>query len=99
MSDDDESDDYIPCKVVLLGETGVGKTSILARYVSGTFSQLVMTSTGSSFVSKIIEVDINNKIKFQIWDTAGQEKYRSLAKIFYQNAAVAILVYNKTKFF
>ena len=92
----DEEEDYIPCKVVLLGEAGVGKTSLLTRFVSGTFSQLVMSSTGSSFVTKNIEIDENNKIKFQIWDTAGQEKYRSLAKIFYQSAAVAILVYDIT---
>ncbi len=93
MSDDEENE-YIPCKVVLLGETGVGKTSILTRYVSGTFSQLVMTSTGSSFVTKNIEVDNKNKVKFQIWDTAGQEKYRSLAKIFYKDARIIILVYS-----
>ena len=91
----DEEEEYIPCKVVLLGETGVGKTSILTRYVAGSFSQLVMTSTSSTYVTKNIVVD-NNKIKFQIWDTAGQEKYRSLAKIFYQSAAVAILVYDIT---
>ena len=94
MSDDEE--EYIPCKVVLLGEAGVGKTSLLTRFVSGTFSQLVMSSTGSSFVTKNIELEDNSKVKFQIWDTAGQEKYRSLAKIFYQSAAVAILVYDIT---
>ena len=94
MSDEDE-EDYIPCKVVLLGETGVGKTSILTKYVSGSFSQLVMTSTSSTYVTKNIVVD-NNKVKFQIWDTAGQEKYRSLAKIFYQSASVAVLVYDIT---
>ena len=55
-----------------------------------------MTSTGSSFVSKNIILDENNKVKLQIWDTAGQEKYRSLAKIFYQSTAVAILVYDIT---
>ena len=92
----DEEEEYIPCKVVLLGEAGVGKTSLLTRFVSGTFSQLVMSSTGSSFVTKNIELDENNKIKFQIWDTAGQEKYLSLAKIFYQSAAVALLVYDIT---
>ena len=92
----DEEEEYIPCKVVLLGEAGVRKTSLLTRFVSGTFSQLVMSSTGSSFVTKNIELDENNKIKFQIWDTAGQEKYRSLAKIFYQSAAVALLVYDIT---
>ena len=92
----DEEEEYIPCKVVLLGEAGVGKTSLLTRFVSGTFSQLVMSSTGSSFVTKNIELDENNKIKFKICDTAGKEKYRSLAKIFYQSAAVALLVYDIT---
>ena len=95
MSDEEENE-YTPCKVVLLGESGVGKTSLITRYVCGTFSQLVMTSTGSSFVTKNLDVDENNKVKFQIWDTAGQEKYRSLAKIFYQSASVAILVYDIT---
>ena len=94
--DEEEEDEYIPCKIVLLGETGVGKTSIITRYISGSFSQVVMTSTGSSFVSKKIELDNDKKIRLQIWDTAGQERYRSLAKIFYQNAAVAVLVYDTT---
>ena len=93
---DEEEDDYTPCKIVLLGEAGVGKTSIINRYISGSFSQIVMTSTASSFFSKKIELDDKKKIKLQIWDTAGQERYRSLAKIFYQSAAVAVLVYDVT---
>ena len=52
MLDEEDEDEYIPCKIVLLGEAGVGKTSIITRYISNSFSQLVMTSTGSSFVSK-----------------------------------------------
>ena len=94
--DDDDEDEYIPCKIVLLGEAGVGKTSIITRYISGSFSQIVMTSTGSSFVAKKIELENKKKVKLQVWDTAGQEKYRSLAKIFYQSAAVAVLVYDIT---
>ena len=96
MGDEEEEDEYTPCKIVLLGEAGVGKTSIITRYISGSFSQVVMTSTGSSFVAKKIELDDKKKIKLQIWDTAGQERYRSLAKIFYQSAAVAVLVYDVT---
>ena len=96
MIEDEDEDDYISCKIVLLGETGVGKTSIITRYISGSFSQIVMTSTGSSFVAKKIELEDKKKVKLQIWDTAGQEKYRSLAKIFYQSASVAILVYDVT---
>ena len=95
-NNDDDEDEYIPCKIVLLGEAGVGKTSIITRYISGSFSQIVMTSTGSSFVAKKIELEDKKKVKLQIWDTAGQEKYRSLAKIFYQSAAVAVLVYDIT---
>ena len=96
MLNEEDEDEYIPCKIVLLGEAGVGKTSIITRYISNSFSQLVMTSTGSSFVSKKLEFNGNKKVKLQIWDTAGQEKYRSLAKIFYQSASVAILVYDST---
>ena len=94
---DDEEDEYISCKVVLLGESGAGKTSILTKYVNNTFSEVVMTSVGSSFLTKIEDVDGKYKIMFKLWDTAGQEQYRSLAKIFYQSAAVAILVYDITK--
>ena len=96
MGDEEEEDENISCKIVLLGEAGVGKTSIIRRYISGSFSQKVMTSTLSSFYGKEIELDDKKKINLRIWDTAGQEKYRSLAKIFYQSAAVAVLVYDIT---
>ena len=96
MIEDEDEDDYISCKIVLLGETGGGKKSIITRYIANSFSQVVMTSTGSSFFSKKIEINENKRVKLQIWDTAGQEKYRSLAKIFYQSASVAILVYDVT---
>ena len=95
--DDDTETEYATCKVVLLGEAGVGKTSIISRYVSNTFSEVLMSTTGASFATKKVELDDEHKIKFQIWDTAGQERFRSLAKIFYQNAAVAVLVYDITR--
>ena len=93
---DDDDEEYISCKVVLLGESGVGKTSIITRYMSNSFSKVVMTSTGSSFFSKKLEINEDKKVKLQIWDTAGQEKFRSLTKIFYQSASAAILVYDVT---
>ena len=95
--EDDLDDEYTTCKVVLLGEAGVGKTSIISRYVTDTFSEVLMSTTGASFADKKLDLDDEHKIKFQIWDTAGQERYRSLAKLFYQNAAVAILVYDITR--
>ena len=88
----------INCKVVLLGESGVGKTSIIARYITNTFKSQNLPTTGANFVSKtIILEDENKSIKFELWDTAGQERYRSLAKVFYKNAAVCVLVYDITR--
>ena len=61
----------IPFKVVLIGESGVGKTSIITRYTTDSFSSVMLATIGASFASRTIEVD-NQKIKFEIWDTAGQ---------------------------
>ena len=86
------------CKVVLLGESGVGKTSIINRYTLNTFKSQRLPTTGANFVQKTIVLEDENKsIKFEIWDTAGQEKYRSLAKVFYKNSSVCILVYDITR--
>ena len=95
--DDDEGIQF--CKVVLLGESGVGKTSIISRFINNTFEENLVTTTGASYAGKTMTFDEYNgkTIKFEIWDTAGQEKYRSLTKIFYKDAAVAILVYDITR--
>ena len=88
----------IQCKVVLIGESGVGKTSIINRYISNTFSNVLTATPGASFTSKTLFLkEYNQSIKFEIWDTAGQEKYRSLTKIFYKDAGAAILVYDITR--
>ena len=70
-------------KVVLLGESGVGKTCIINKFTSGIYDPEVVSSISAQFVSKTIEIkDIKQTIKFDIWDTAGQKKYKSLVKIF-----------------
>ena len=94
--EDEEEDQYTTCKVVILGEPGVGKTSIISRYVTNQFFPVVISTTGASYSTKLLKIDNDNKIKLQIWDTAGQERFRSLAKIFYQNAVAVILVYDIT---
>ena len=87
----------IQCKVVLVGETGVGKTSLSNRYIKNSFFQ-VFSNHGVLYETKTVFLkDCNQSIKFEIWDTAGQEKYRSLAKVFYKNASACILVYDITK--
>ena len=96
MSEDGEAN---TCKVVLLGESGVGKTCIISRYTNNTFEDNIMSTTGASYCGKAMTFDEygGKTIKFEIWDTAGQEKYRALTKIFYKDAAVAILVYDITR--
>lgn len=83
-------------KVVLLGDTGVGKSSLVLRFITNEFKPYVESTIGASFMSKLILVD-SQPIKFQIWDTAGQEKYHSLAPMYYKGAAAAIVVYDITK--
>ncbi len=88
----------LQCKVVLIGESGVGKTSIINRYTHNKFNESETITIGASFIAKTILLqDYNQSIKFEIWDTAGQEKYRALAKVFYKNAAVCVLVYDITR--
>ena len=84
-------------KVVLLGESGVGKTSIVSQFTTHKFDPHRETSLSAQFVSKTVDFpDLGQSIKFDIWDTVGQEKYRSIAKIFYKDAKVIIFVYDIT---
>ena len=96
-----EDEGTMICKVVLIGESGVGKTSIISRYISNTFKSQLMSTPGANFVTKSVVLEDENKneqpLKYEIWDTAGQERYRSLAKVFYKNAAVCVLVYDITR--
>ena len=86
------------CKVVLLGESGVGKTCIISRYVNNTYDEKSETTNGASYASKVIVLEqYKQSLRFDIWDTAGQEKYRSLTKFFYKDAAIAVLVYDITR--
>ncbi len=99
MADDEDDEGAQTCKVVLLGESGVGKTCIIARFINNTFEDNLISTTGASYAGKTMTFDEygGKSIKFEIWDTAGQEKYRSLTKIFYKDAGAAILVYDITR--
>jgi len=83
-------------KVVLLGDTGVGKSSLVLRFVTNNFKPYSESTIGASFMSKMVTT-AGKSIKFQIWDTAGQEKYHSLAPMYYRGAAAAIIVYDITR--
>jgi small GTP-binding protein len=83
-------------KVVLLGEAGVGKTSIIHQFTYHKFDPDCISSISAQFISKTIDYKGYGPIKYDIWDTAGQERYRSMAKIFYKDAKVIIFVYDIT---
>ncbi len=81
-------------KVTLIGESTVGKSSIMIRFIENKFDN-TLASIGTQFGTKTIEID-NEKITFHVWDTAGQEKFRALTKQYYIDAQVIILVYDIT---
>ena len=93
------TDNNVPsCKIVLLGESGVGKTCIISRYINQVFEGNTISTNGASYAAKTLHFDDYDKsLKVEIWDTAGQEQYRSLTKIFYKDATAAILVYDITR--
>ena len=84
-------------KIVLLGDSGVGKTSIISQFIDNNFQDDIQSSSGGTFNSKTFTYSDNKILKFDIWDTAGQERYRALTKIFYKDANAAILVYDITR--
>jgi len=83
----------VRAKVVVLGNTGVGKTCLVTSYVTGNFPQGVAPTIGAAYLSKDIDVG-RSRVKLQIWDTAGQERFRSMAPIYYRGADAAILVFD-----
>ena len=89
--------EVLQVKIVFLGNTGVGKTCIINRFARDRFNEETDCTLGAIFTSKVIEYpDINISIRYQIWDTAGQEIYRCLASMYYKEATVAVLVYDIT---
>lgn len=84
-------------KLVLLGESAVGKSSIVHRFVKNTFDDLRESTIGAAFLTQTITIpESNTTVKFEIWDTAGQERYKSLAPMYYRNAHAALCVYDIT---
>ena len=91
----DEEYDYL-FKVVLIGDSGVGKSNLLSRFTRNEFNLESKTTIGVEFATKSIQVD-GKTIKAQIWDTAGQERYRAITSAYYRGAVGALLVYDISK--
>lgn len=80
-------------KVIVLGDSGVGKTSLMNQYVHKKFSQQYKATIGADFVTKELQID-DRIVTLQIWDTAGQERFQSLGVAFYRGADCCVLVYD-----
>ncbi|GFO32039.1 ras-related protein rab-26 [Plakobranchus ocellatus] len=91
----------LSCKVMLVGDSGVGKTCLLVRFKDGTFlSGSFISTVGIDFRNKVVDVE-GTKVKLQIWDTAGQERFRSITRAYYRDANALLLLYdvsNKNSF-
>ena len=84
-------------KLVLLGESAVGKSSVVHRFVKNTFDNMRESTIGAASLTQSVTLpEIDATVKFEIWDTAGQERYKSLAPMYYRNAHAALCVYDIT---
>ncbi|XP_071736158.1 ras-related protein RABA1f-like [Rutidosis leptorrhynchoides] len=95
MAGADDDYDYL-FKVVLIGDSGVGKTNLLSRFSKNEFSLESKSTIGVEFATRSINVD-DKIIKAQIWDTAGQERYRAITSAYYRGAVGALIVYDITR--
>jgi len=84
-------------KVVFVGSPGVGKTSLIKRYVNNFFSHAYKATVGADFALKVIDVDAKTRVHLQIWDIAGQERFGTMTKVYYRNATAAVIVYDMTE--
>ncbi|KAH3765705.1 rab11A, RAB family GTPase [Pelomyxa schiedti] len=91
----DDDYDYL-CKIVLIGDSGVGKSNLLARFARNEFQLETKSTIGVEFATKNVPCE-GKVVKAQIWDTAGQERYRVITAAYYRGAVGAVLVYDITK--
>ena len=88
--------EYYKLKLIILGDSGVGKTNIIQRYISDTFNTETRATVGVEFFVKNYRVN-NDIIKLEIWDTAGQERYKSITSAYYKGSRGALIVYDITR--
>lgn len=96
MSQSKDSDDYdYLFKIVLIGDSGVGKSNLLSRFTRNEFCLESKSTIGVEFATRSVQID-GKTVKAQIWDTAGQERYRAITSAYYRGAVGALLVYDIT---
>ena len=95
---EDESKEYPQLKIVIIGESSVGKSAIINQYINQIFIEQAITTIGTDKFSKF-EIINNQKIKLNVWDTAGQERFRSLSPLFLKGSNIVLMVYDITNKF
>ncbi|KAI3974771.1 hypothetical protein MKX01_031185 [Papaver californicum] len=95
MDDDDDCEGYL-FKVVIIGDSAVGKSNLLSRYSKNEFNIHTKATIGVEFQTQSMEID-GKEVKAQIWDTAGQERFRAVTSAYYRGAVGALIVYDITR--
>lgn len=85
-------------KVIVLGDSGVGKSNLIMRFIQRQFIEKTIPTIGVEFYTRNINIDKNTIAKIQLWDTAGQERYRAITGAYYRGAIGALIVYDITKY-
>jgi small GTP-binding protein len=98
MSNGDEKNSYnFLFKIIMVGDTSVGKTNLLSRYIYGKLPRYEHPTIGVEFTSKPVNLRDGKTVKAQIWDTAGQEKFRAITSAHYRKSVGALIVFDLTK--
>jgi Ras-related protein Rab-1A len=95
MEEEDSGYYDLKFKIIVIGESRVGKTSLIKRYTKDQFGGVYLTTVGIDFQDKTIEIE-DKKVKLQVWDTAGQERFRNVAKNYFQSSNGFLLVFDIT---
>ena len=94
LDSQEEKEDY-KIKIVVIGDSGVGKTNLIKRFISGTFDENTKATVGVEFISKSYKIN-KHIFKIELWDTAGEERYKSITSVYYKGSKGAFIVYDVT---
>nr|XP_050028350.1 ras-related protein Rab-39B-like [Dermacentor andersoni] len=84
-------------RLILIGDSTVGKSTLLKAFTDGKFHDVCDPTVGVDFFARLIEVKKDVRVKLQLWDTAGQERFRSITRSYYRNSVGALLLYDITR--